>query len=141
MGLSIMIAPLVSVALILGMFFMLVTRGVATGIPVELPGTSGHSIDQARSRVVMIDAGGKIYVNDTEMSLVDVETALAKERSTGGIDSVLLRADRRVPFDIVAATISAIRNAGIIDIAIETGGGSENGPELPGGQGSVMVVP
>ena len=82
----------------------------------------------------------KGLLNDVEINIDNVGAALGQERSKAKMDTVLLRADRRVPFDYVVAAISAARAAGIVDIAVETGEG-QNGAELPGGEGSVMIVP
>ena len=117
---QIMIAPLIDVVFQLLIFFMLINRFVFPGIQVELPSSSASALESPGERTISVLSDGSVYLDDILMELSEIQIVLEEERRSGRIEAVRLRADRRVPFELVVGVLEVVHSAGISDIAIET---------------------
>jgi biopolymer transport protein ExbD len=117
---QIMMAPLIDVVFQLLIFFALINRFLTPGIPVNLPGASGGNIDQSRTVTVTVSESGLIYLDNTLITPQDLTSALISLKESGALETVLLRADRKVPFQNIVSALDAVRKAGIEEMAVET---------------------
>ncbi|MCB1339087.1 MAG: protein TolR [Maritimibacter sp.] len=120
------ITPMVDVMLVLLIIFMVAAPLMTVGVPVELPKTAATALPSVEEEplTVSITADGAITLMKTEIAmdeLVSKLRAIAVERTD---DKVFLRADGKVPYEVVAQVMGALNNGGFSNIGLvtDTGG-------------------
>ena len=120
------ITPMVDVMLVLLIIFMVAAPLMTVGVPVELPKTAATALPSVEEEplTVSITADGAITLMKTESAmdeLVSKLRAIAVERTD---DKVFLRADGKVPYEVVAQVMGALNNGGFSNIGLvtDTGG-------------------
>jgi len=112
------VTPLVDVMLVLLIVFMVAAPLMATGVPVDLPKAQTKPlVDQKQPIAVSIDAEGKYFVDQREVSseeLVPVlnEDAENKERR------IHVRGDKAVSYGKVIEIMGLINSAGYTKVAL-----------------------
>ena len=117
---QILVAPLMSVVILLLLFLILTDRFLTPGTPVNLPGVSERNFDQSKTVTVTVSESGLIYLDNTQITPEDLTSELVRLKESGALETVLLRADRKVPFQNVVTALDAVRKAGIEEMAVET---------------------
>ncbi|GKY88669.1 protein TolR [Sinisalibacter aestuarii] len=125
------ITPMVDVMLVLLIIFMVAAPLMTVGVPVELPKTAATALPAVEEEplTVSITAEGAITLMKTEITadeLIPKLRAIAAERSD---NKVFLRADGRVPYEIVAQVMGALNSGGFNNIGLVTDTG---GPDMGG---------
>ncbi|GGD45706.1 protein TolR [Sinisalibacter lacisalsi] len=125
------VTPFVDVMLVLLIIFMVAAPLMTVGVPVELPKTSATPLPSVEEEplTVSITAEGTITLMKTEIArdeLIEKLRAIAAERQD---NKVFLRADGRVPYEVVAQVMGALNAGGFNNIGLvtETGGPSMDG--------------
>lgn len=115
------ITPLVDVMLVLLVAFVITIPVLTNAIHVNLPKTvTTTPPDEQKTVTVTVDGGGKVFLNNAEVSRADLERQLQALQSANPNLSLHLRADERVPYGPVAKVMAAIEHAGIARVAILT---------------------
>lgn len=116
------VTPLVDVMLVLLIIFMIAAPMMTQGVDVDLPETTSRPLRQAETPVMItIDKDGEIYFDDikgTQALLRQQLAALAQRRGTD--QTVLLRADREVPYGLVVSIMADIKEAGFDQLGMIT---------------------
>jgi biopolymer transport protein TolR len=125
------ITPMVDVMLVLLIIFMVAAPLMTVGVPVELPKTAATPLPSVEEEplTISITADGTIALMKTEIApdqLIDKLRAIAAERTD---DKIFLRADGRVPYEVVAQVMGALNSGGFRNIGLVTDTG---GPTLDG---------
>ena len=128
------ITPFVDVMLVLLIIFMVAAPLMTVGVPVELPKTAATSLPAVEEEplTITITAEGEVMVMKTAIlrdELVPKLRAIATERDD---DKVFLRADGKVPYEVVAQVMGALNAGGFHNIGLVTDMG---GPRLDGSGG------
>lgn len=125
------ITPFVDVMLVLLIIFMVAAPLMTVGVPVELPKTAASALPAVEEEplTVSITEGGQVSLMKTEIAMDDLIpklTAIAAERTD---NKVFLRADGRVPYEVVAQVMGALNAGGFNEIGLvtDTGGPALNG--------------
>jgi biopolymer transport protein TolR len=113
------VTPFVDVMLVLLVIFMITAPLLTVAVPVNLPKTKGATIGKPdKPLIVSINAGGRVYLQDTEM---DTKTLIARLRaitaSRPGI-TIYVRGDKDVPYGRVLAVMGSISSAGFNKVAL-----------------------
>ena len=116
------VTPLVDVALVLLIIFMVAAPLLTTGVPLQLPETSADALPTPEEAplTVQIDAEGVVYIQDAPVppgSLTARLTAIAEERSQ---DQVYLRADAALDYGRVMSVMGAVKSGGFRSVALVT---------------------
>ena len=131
------VTPMVDVALVLLIVFMVAAPLLATGVPLELPETEAEPLPQEEREpfTVQIGPDGRVFVLDVpvpEGGLAERLAAVARERRE---DRVYLRADAGIDYGRVMRVMAALQRGGFRSIALVTE------PEGTGGAREVEVAP
>jgi biopolymer transport protein ExbD len=117
--LSLDMTPLIDVVFLLIIFFMLTSSFVhVSGIRVRLPDAeSAKKVDLNTGFTVEIDARGRLFVNQEEMSFQTLTGLFAQHKKEA---SVTISADKQVAFEAVMQVWDAARKNGFKEIVVLT---------------------
>ncbi len=115
------ITPLVDVMLVLLVSFILTIPVLTNSVHVNLPKTvTTTPPEQQKSVTVTVDAEGRIYLDNAEVSQENLGSSLQALKAANSGLSLHLRADDRVPYGPVAKVMAAIEHAGVAKVSILT---------------------
>ncbi len=105
------IIPLVDVVLVLLVIFMLTAHVMEFGMEVDVPKVNRSQNTAKELPVITVTRDGETYLNDKMVSTYDIGRAVRGR--FGNVQSVYVRADRGVIWDVLAQVISACGDAGL----------------------------
>ena len=116
------ITPLLDLAFVLLIIFMITTPLLDQGIALTLPqgGSPDVPIEPEQIRVVEVSAEGKYYLNQAEVNLASLSSAIAGAFQTDPNITVHLRADKTVEYGRVMVVLDLLKKLGIPDISMRT---------------------
>lgn len=112
------VTPLVDVALVLLIIFMVTAPLLKQGIDVDLPQAKGRDLPSEERIMIVLKKDGKLYLNDKRISMVRLTQKL-KAVSKRNPD-VYLKADKNVPYGKVVQLMGEIKEAGIEKLGMVT---------------------
>lgn len=115
------ITPLLDLAWVLLVIFILTTTALVQSVEVKLPETPEH-MEEVPTEVatVAIDRTGRIFLNDEAMPPEQLQEKLRLYKLANPALPVILRADRGLVYDDVVTVIDAIKRVGIENLALAT---------------------
>jgi len=115
------VTPLVDVMLVLLVILMITAPMLQQGVNVNLPqATTTPLSSQDTEASVIVTADGKIHLNDKAVSAEELQQQLKTLAQTQPGQAVRFRADKTVPYGLVAEIMATVRNAGISKIGMVT---------------------
>nr|HID60100.1 protein TolR [Desulfobacterales bacterium] len=115
------VTPLVDVMLVLLIIFMVTAPMMMQGIDVSLPRTTSKPLPVDNEHLIItVDVKGEIFINDYKVDLDALQLKLKRVLEGRPDRNVFLRADKGVPYGVVARVMSEIRNAGVSRIGMVT---------------------
>jgi biopolymer transport protein TolR len=96
---------------------------LTVGVPLDLPQTQAKSLEQDKQPLQLsVDIAGKIFINDTEVSMADLVPKLkAITDARGGTDErIFMRADKKADYGTVAKVMGQLSGAGFKRLALVT---------------------
>ncbi len=111
---NINVTPFVDVMLVLLVIFMVTAPIIQQGVEVNLPQAKAVPVEgQEDPLIVTISRDGAVYLNDNEVTPIELRTKLEAIRRLDPRKAVYLRADRDVRYGAVIVAIGEIKGAGI----------------------------
>ena len=110
------VVSLIDVMMLLLVIFMLTAPMMTGGLDIKLPEADAKPIEATGGITVSIDRTGKIFLNETPMSLTQFQSAIRSMAKRSTEKSVKLQTDGAVTWAVQAPVITAINQAGITDI-------------------------
>jgi biopolymer transport protein TolR len=117
------VTPMVDVMLVLLIIFMVSAPLLTVGVPLDLPQTQAKSLEQDKTPLQLsVDIKGKIFINDTEVSMNELVPKLkAITDARGGMDErIFMRADKKADYGTVARVMGQLSGAGFKRLALVT---------------------
>jgi biopolymer transport protein TolR len=117
------VTPMVDVMLVLLIIFMVTAPLLVAGVPVNLPDARAKALDQDQKPVaISLDADGRLFVNDAEISTTELPDTLASIATRGGDKppQIFLRADERLGYGRVMRVMGELNHAGLNRVALVT---------------------
>src|SRR6185312_13198356 len=117
------VTPMVDVMLVLLIIFMVSAPLLTVGVPLDLPQTQAKSLEQDKTPLQLsVDIKGKVFINDTEVSMTDLIPKLkAITDARGGMDErIFMRADKKADYGTVAKVMGLLSGAGFKRLALVT---------------------
>lgn len=115
------ITPLVDVMLVLLIVFMIAAPLLSVGVPVELPKTDAKSLpSQQEPLTITVDKAGKIYLQDTPITLEELTPKLVAMSKNGYKERIYLRGDENGNYGPVMKVMASINAAGFTNIGLVT---------------------
>ncbi len=117
------ITPMVDVAMVLLIVFMLTAPLLQQGMPVNLPKANASSINQSSKDIVLtIQKNEKIYIGDDKhaIPLDEISGRLSSLFSKRSKKDLFIKADTTIPYGDVIHIMSMAKKAGIDRIGMVT---------------------
>ena len=117
------VTPMVDVMLVLLIIFMVSAPLLTVGVPLDLPQTQAKSLEQDKTPLQLsVDVKGKIFINDTEVSMDELIPKLkAITDARGGLDErIFMRADKKADYGTVAKVMGRLSGAGFKRLVLVT---------------------
>ncbi len=116
------VTPMVDVMLVLLVIFMVTAPMMFSGIQLKLPKTGKVSSLQLSKELVIlsVSAGEEFYLGKSKVTREKLIETVRNQLQSSKTDVVYLRADYELKYEKVAKLMSALKNAGISNIALVT---------------------
>ena len=112
------VTPLVDVMLVLLIIFMVTAPLLQQGIDVNLPKAKGKEMPAEERIILVIKKDGKIFMNDTPVSLSDMKKKLQSISKLN--PNIFLKADRDISYGLVVKVMGEVKDAGIEKLGMIT---------------------
>ncbi len=115
------VTPLVDVMLVLLVIFMVTAPMMAVGLDVRLPAADAPPLPPSDQQLVLtVSADGGYAIADRSFTLDEIRKRMAALAQVAPDRQVFVKADAQVPYERVAALISAVQAAGIRRVGLVT---------------------
>ena len=115
------VTPFVDVMLVLLVIFMVTAPLLTVGVEVELPKTKSSVIGGSDEPLsISIDAGGVIFIQDTEVKLRSLVARLDAITQENRDIRIFIRGDQSINYGRVLSVMGLIKSAGYRKIALLT---------------------
>lgn len=119
------LTPLIDVVFILLIFFMVSTTfQKESEIKIELPEASADAVEEKKDVLeLVIDAEGRYFIEQQQVVNTELETlqkAISKFLGDRTGIPVVIRADRRTPYESVVRAMDAISRLGLVQMSLAT---------------------
>ncbi len=108
------VTPFVDVMLVLLIIFMVTAPMMVQGVDVALPETVAKSMDTDEENVtISIDKKQRIFINDVLFPVEKVRQQVAEMHENRPDLRFFLRADKDIPYGLVARIMADVKDAGV----------------------------
>ena len=116
------VTSLVDIVFCLLLFFVVTTTFAnSLGINVNLPSAASGTVEAASKDItVSIDAGGRIFLADSPVTLSALKSEFARLEQQVSSSVLILRADEKVNHGLVVQVMDLAKEAGVQKLAIAT---------------------
>jgi biopolymer transport protein ExbD len=116
------ITPLLDLAWVLLVIFILTTTTIVQGIDLKLPDASKEQKQEIPTEVVTvsIDPSGSLFVNEEPMQIDQMMNKLRLYKLANPDLPVILRADKRLYYEQVVKVLDAIKRVPVENLAVAT---------------------
>ena len=115
------VTPFVDVMLVLLIIFMVTAPMMMQGMDVALPQVTSKPLETKEEHLMItLNKEGYIYINDFQVTLDTLQDKLSKILQGRTNPDVYLKADREVPYGMVAQAMAQIKDAGVEKLGMVT---------------------
>jgi biopolymer transport protein ExbD len=111
---TINVTPMLDLAYVLLVVFILMTTATIQGLTISMPKPSNKPVTEHHEmKVVQITAGGAVLINGVGVSLAELETQLKLVQARDPKMSVAIKGDSHAQYDKVIAVIDLCNALGV----------------------------
>lgn len=115
------ITPLLDLAFVLLVIFIITTTPVVNDLDLSLPTASKREKDPPRkANFVTIDNAGRLYLNKLEVDLPALQAQLVQLRTADPDLNVIVRGDAKAKYDRVVAVLDMLQQANVVKVDLAT---------------------
>ena len=114
------VTPMVDVMLVLLIIFMVAAPMLTQGVQVALPKADAKPIEQNQPVEVSIKKDGTIFVGSAQVPREALVERLKLVQENRKEASIVLRADKDMPYGSVMELMAALQQAGMVDVGLVT---------------------
>lgn len=115
------VTPMVDVMLVLMIIFMVAAPLLTVGVPIDLPQTAAKPMEGQTDPInISVDANGKIFIQDSEISYDDLVPKLTAVAKNGVEERIYVRGDKTADYGTVMRVMARISAAGFKKIGLIT---------------------
>jgi biopolymer transport protein ExbD len=115
------VTPMLDLAYVLLVVFIIMTTASVQGIKVEAPVTETVvSLAKPQTRAITITAAGDVFLDAYPVDLAMLETRLAQHKSANPALPVVLKGDAAAHFEKVSAVLEICKRLDITEVGLVT---------------------
>jgi len=115
------ITPMLDVAYVLLLIFIIMTTATVQGITVNLPkASSTPPLSKPKTKAISITKDGTVYLDTYPISLADLETRLAQYKAATPDLPVVVKADSSVEYQKVVDVLDIVTRLQISQLGLVT---------------------
>ena len=117
------VTPLLDLAFVLLIIFIITTPLLESGVALDLPKASEHPtppVDPKAIRTVSVTRAGQVFIEDKPVNLAMLQQELILFRESTPDAAVIVRADAGLPYQQVIDVYNVIQNAKIERMSLDT---------------------
>jgi len=115
------ITPLLDLAFVLLVIFIITTTPVVNDLDLDLPKASKHQKDPPKkANYITVDATGKIWLNKLGFDLAGLQTTLVNLRVDDPDLSVIVRGDSKTKYKQIRAVMDVCQQANVVKVELAT---------------------
>ncbi len=115
------ITPLLDLAFVLLVIFILTTTPITNDLALELPKAAPRSKEPVpKVNYVTVDAGGKIFLNRKEVTLDALRDEVIQLRTDDPDLNVTLRGDAKSPYKQIRAALDTLQQCNVAKVKLAT---------------------
>jgi biopolymer transport protein ExbD len=113
------ITPMLDLAYVLVVIFIIMTTASVSGVKVDLPKAStSTSLAVPKTKVISISDQGQVFLDTVPVSLPDLELHLRDAKANNPDLPVILKGDRAVQYDRIMVVLDLCSRVGISSIGL-----------------------
>ena len=118
------ITPMLDLAYVLMVIFILMCTASVEGMRVDLPKASkAPSLGKPKTKSITVNSEGKVFLDTAEITLVDLESRLASLKAATPDLPVVIRGDRVTQYQKVMDVLDVVGRVGISQVGLATTSG------------------
>jgi biopolymer transport protein ExbD len=115
------ITPMLDVAYVLLLIFIIMTTATVQGITVNLPkASSTPSLAKPKTKAISITPDGQVYLDTYPVSIQELETRLAQYKAATPDLPVVLKADASIQYQKVIEVLDVVTRLEISQLGLVT---------------------
>ena len=116
------VTPFVDVMLVLLIIFMVTAPLLTSGVPLELPSSTGKQLQSTKEPPVTlsIKADGRVFLQEAEVPLDQVVAKLLAVAKAGYKEQIYVRGDKSISYEQVMKVMGMISAAGFTKLSLVT---------------------
>jgi len=115
------ITPLLDLAFVLLVIFIITTTPIVNDLEVNLPAASRHEKDPPRkANYITIETSGRLFLNKQEVDLPKLQAELIQLRTDDPDLSVILRGDGTTKYRSVVPVLDVLQQHNIVKVDLAT---------------------
>lgn len=112
------VTSLVDVAFTLLIIFMITAPVLQGGVEVTVPKAPASPLESEDGLVVSVDAAGRIFIDETEVSLEEFNAAIMPVLRRRGFPMVYVKGDANVPYGVVLNVIGRLKESDVEAVSL-----------------------
>jgi biopolymer transport protein ExbD len=120
------ITPMLDLAYVLLVIFILMCTASVQGMKVNLPHVAGPEqppLSQPKTQAITVNNEGKYFLNTTPTTLPDLAAKLASLKASYPDLPVVIRGDTATQYQAIMDVLTVVGNLGISQVGLATKGG------------------
>jgi biopolymer transport protein ExbD len=115
------VTPMLDLAYVLLVVFIIMTTASVQGIKVEAPRTEAtRNLAKPQTRAITITSDGSIYLDAYPVTLEQLSSALARHKAANPALPVVLKGDARTQYATVMAVLEVAKRLDISEVGLVT---------------------
>jgi biopolymer transport protein ExbD len=115
------ITPMLDLAYVLLVIFIIMTTAAVQGIKVNLPKASDTpSLSKPKTKAVTVDATGKIYFDTVPVTMDELEQKLTQQKAIDPATPYVIKGDGEVQYKVVVDVLALFGRLDITQIGLVT---------------------
>jgi biopolymer transport protein ExbD len=116
------ITPLLDLAFVLLVIFIITTIPPVKDVPLKLPTASKHEKDPPhKANYIVVETNGNLWLNKKQVNLVDLQSTLVGLREDDPDLNIIVRGDAKTKYKQIRAVLDVCQQANVpkVDLATE----------------------
>jgi biopolymer transport protein ExbD len=113
------ITPMLDLAYVLLVIFIIMTTASVSGVKVDLPkGSATQSLAVPKTKVISVSASGSVFLDTVPVSMPELELKLRDAKSVTPDIPIIIKGDRVVQYEKVMAVLDLCSRVGISSVGL-----------------------